>query len=188
MDHVQNLKTIIRNLSVSRLSLTTPVPGLKLEEASFPQDLVHGAMMSIVLVAGGTFRLAFKSHFTSRSIRHLMNTTLGVPSSQINETQLKDYMREYSNLVAGGIKATFNTFGVASGISLPLVTDGFDEVLYTAGQKPEVIQDLWELSWAGGNVICGSSIEILDQDQFGKLSIKSEVSSTETTSDEDAFL
>ncbi len=188
MSHVENLKTIIRNLSVTRLSLTTPVPGLKLEEASFPQDLVHGAMMSIVLVAGSTFRLAFRAHFSSRSVRNLMTASLGVSGAQVNETQLKDYMREYSNLVAGGVKATFNAFGVASGISLPLVTDGFDEVLYATSQKPEVIQDLWELCWSGGSVICGSSIEILDHNQFAKLPIKSEVSNTETTSDEDAFL
>jgi hypothetical protein len=188
VDHIQNLKNIIRNLSVSRLSLTTPVPGLRLEEATAPQDLVHGAMMSVVLVAGGAFRLAFKAHFSSRSVRHLMSTTLGINGSQISETQLKDYMREYSNLVAGGIKATFSSYGIASGISLPLVTDGFDEVLYTASQKMAVVQDLWELSWSGGSVVCGSSIEVLDREQFSKLPLKAEMSNTETTSDEDAFL
>ncbi len=188
MSQIENLRAVIRQLSLSRLSLTAPIPGLTLKETQTAEDLVHGAMMSVILIAGGAFRLAFKAHFTSRSVKNLLVLSTGAPSPSIQETQIKDYMREYCNLVAGGVKASFTSIGVASGISLPLVTDGFDEVLYVASQKPDVVQDLWEVNWSSGAILCGTSLEILDRDQFNKLAIRAEASSTETSSDEDAFL
>ncbi len=187
MEQFQNICQIVRTLSSERLSISTVLPSHGYRESNSKEDLVHGSFMSIILLGASCFRLAFKAHFTSRDIKNLL-TKIGAESRKLNEENIRDYMREYCNLVAGGVKSYFNDAGVSSGISLPLVTDGFDEVLYVNNQKADMHKDMWEVYWDGGQVVCSLQIEVLDKTQFQNLKVDPFPIKGQETSEEDAFL
>lgn len=187
MTQAENLQKIVRQLSLERLSITAPVENLSIIDCPNPADLVYGSWTSIILVAGAPFKLIFKAHFTCGQVRSLLSQLNGVPFDSIQDDVAVDHMREFCNLIAGGVKLCFSNLNQACGISLPLVIAGFDETLYKAHNKGTAMQDIWCLDWGGGRVTCTSALEIFDASKLELMSLES-ASPSADDSDNDAFL
>ena len=72
-------------------------------------------------------------------------------------------MKELCNLSAGEIKSQLVSKGIIVGLSLPLVTNGFDEVILSDEiQQKKVIKDCWEIKWKEGFITFSSEVEILE--------------------------
>jgi CheY-specific phosphatase CheX len=139
---------------------------------------VHANWMALILISGNDVRVTFKAHFNISELRLVMIDSMGMSSDEVSDALVLDYMKEYCNLTAGLIKQVFEENDVSVGISLPVVTRGFDEIFYKAINKNE-IQENWELLVNGQKVICTPCINIFNPD---KLDL---VEKEETTEEDD---
>lgn len=157
------LKHFVRDASVSRLrSASLNKFGMELREAPIVDDFVYGHWMSFILMSGKDVQVTFKSHFMSKDTRVLVAAALRKDIGAITHHMVMDFMREYCNLAAGEIKAQLQQNQVGIGLSLPLITRGFDEVVFSDRVDKKQIIDAWQVAWKGGHLVCSSVIEVLD--------------------------
>ncbi|MFY7931000.1 MAG: hypothetical protein ACOVS5_19185, partial [Oligoflexus sp.] len=117
---------------------------------------VHAHWMSFILLAGEGGKIMFKAHYSSADIQGLVARALNKDVDKINRQLTSDFMREYCNLTAGVIKARLAEVGIHTGLSIPIVTRGFDEIWRVDRElSSEIISyDAWHLKWPSGSVIC----------------------------------
>lgn len=145
------LREIVRHAALRRLeSCTRSQVNLTMGEVENPDDFAYGYWMSFILLSGNDLQLIFKVHFYSDEARHLTAKGLKREPGEITYPDIKDFMKEFCNLVAGEIKAGLSAAKVMVGLSLPLVTRGFDEVIFSDSVDSRQFSDWWRLSWASG--------------------------------------
>jgi hypothetical protein len=117
---------------------------------------VYAHWMSFILLAGEGGKITFKAHYSSSDIQGLVARALNKDMDKINSDLIGDFMREYCNLTAGVIKARLAEVGIHTGLSIPIVTRGFDEIWrMDRDVSNEIISiDAWHLKWPSGSVIC----------------------------------
>ena len=84
---------------------------------------------------------------------------------EIQPNQVADFVKEFCNLTAGNIKQALEKSSVLTGISLPLVTRGFDELVF-ASTGPQYLRDQWRIAMAEVFLDCSVITEIYDQITF----------------------
>jgi CheY-specific phosphatase CheX len=122
---------------------------------------VHGNWMAIILVSGKDVRITFKVHFNIKDIKKILEGSFAKPYSEIEDDLATDFVKEFCNLTAGYIKQIFEKYELKSGISLPIVTRGFDDIFYRPTNTDEVA-DLWKLEVAGVSLLCTPHFNIFD--------------------------
>ncbi|MCX6128022.1 MAG: hypothetical protein NTX25_03030 [Proteobacteria bacterium] len=75
-----------------------------------------------------------------------------------------DLFKEYSNLVAGGISQQLGTCGIVVGISLPIATSGFDELISSDEVRSSRLTDVWRIRGKEFNFTCSVAAEIFSTD------------------------
>ena len=119
--------------------------------------------MAFVLVSGSALKCTFKAHYTTKNALLLAASQMHMPVSHVPASVGRDFMREFCNLTAGAIKAALFQLNISCGISLPLISRGFDEVMFAADfDLPNVIYDVWQLRWVGGAISCSILYEVFD--------------------------
>lgn len=139
-----------------------------------PEDYkqqVHANWMSLILISGTSLRITLRVHFNLYQIKKLLTQTLDIESPK--DSQALDFVKEFCNLTAGFVKSTMEEHDMDAGISLPIVTKGFDEIFYTPINSDEK-QDLWFMEVGGYPIVCTPSFNIYDQDQVDKLQLAEE--------------
>ena len=136
---ITGLKQMIRSTSHSRFDSHTKQTETDIVDPPPSNGLrVHGGWMCMILIAGQGIRVNFKVHFSCRDIGVVIHKVYGKPIQEITEEFRKDYVREYCNLVAGGIKKKLEECEISAGISLPIITRGFDEIFFGFNNKDQI--------------------------------------------------
>lgn len=131
---------------------------------------------AIILVSGSDYRLTFKVHFSLIHAKQIAidpkdGASAALDSQNLN-TKCFDYMKEFCNLYAGSLKRAFADSNVSMGISLPLLTRGFDEVFFPKADFKNTFEVFWDLTNQLGTVRCSLFIETLNVENLKKLNIK----------------
>jgi CheY-specific phosphatase CheX len=165
-----NVSASLREISKTQLLLNSPLPAIAIKEAS--KELpVHSHWMSLIMVAGTEIKVIFKVHFKSAPARLLASKIYGVAPAQVQESQALDYFKEYCNLNAGSIKKILSKNGFEVGVSLPVLTRGFDEIFNTQSQIPGVESDCWELGTQELSFVCTSTVELFGEVEPQRLNL-----------------
>jgi len=122
------LQEMVRASSLHQLRQQAKDESLGLVHETRTDGPVHGHWMSLILMAGQPFRLTYKVFYSSPLSRALPARRLESRPDDISDSIMADFMREFCNLMAGGVKRTLAQMQIPVGLSLPLVTRGFDEV------------------------------------------------------------
>lgn len=157
------LQQLIRQCSQSRLSALTGEPAPLCLDHPFPDAFVYGSYQAMILMASNVLKIAFKSHF---NISEIDLSVLGAemaadPKRQDAITQ--DFFREHANLTAGAIKQALTAFGVIIGTSVPIVSSGFDEIVFSDTIRPGRLVDYWTLAAKGISFSCSLHVDIFDE-------------------------
>ncbi|MCX6128023.1 MAG: hypothetical protein NTX25_03035 [Proteobacteria bacterium] len=117
---------------------------------------VHAHWMAFILLAGEGGKITFKAHYSSGDIQSIVALALNKNLDEINSDLISDFMREYCNLTAGFIKSRLAQVGIHAGLSIPIVTRGFDEIWRMDRDiSNEIVSvDAWRLKLPSGSVIC----------------------------------
>lgn len=168
------LRDIVRGAASKRLeSVTRSKLSLEVGEIENPDDFVYAYWMSFILLSGKDLQLTFKAHFFSDEARYLVATGLKKQPEQISQNNIQDFMKEYCNLVAGEVKASLSASGVTIGLSLPLITRGFDEVIFSDAVDARQFSDWWRVSWDSGALTMSFVAEVYQLSAVADLRVPS---------------
>ncbi len=167
----------VQQISLSRFRTHCNREDVILTEAVAREDLpVYAHWLGVILVASPQVRLTFKVQYNASEIAHFAQAALqDTTNKSMQKSVIADFMREFCNLMGGYMKSTFEEVGLNVGVSLPLVTRGFDEVFSFHTHEIRRSFSLWGLQCAGYKVFCNYEIEILNPTILSSLeSIQSE--------------
>ncbi len=162
-DAHEHLYTMIRELSRKRFADITARRDLMIEDHDHPDDFIYGSHLTVIQIAAKDLRITFKSHFNLSDVMTLTQRRGAPERSQ--EQILKssyDLFKEYNNLVAGGITQQLHSCGVVAGISLPIATSGFDELISSDEVRASRLYDFWKIQAEGFQFICSVYAEIFE--------------------------
>ena len=160
------LRDTLRKASEVRLKQYLDQPEITVETVKEQGTLIFGFWMSLILIFGPEFQITFKVHYNTKSIQKMSRNAL--PNNSSSDV-VADFVKEYCNLVAGLIKSYFESIHVPSGVSLPLVSRGFDDVFSIHQLMSDSILDIWTLSCQEESITCIASCDIYDHSVFSKI-------------------
>lgn len=140
---------LVREASIDRLKTHGQRPQVDLEIVE-PKLSVQSHWMVLILLAGDGGKLTLKAHYSAKDIRALISRALDRDEASVHDGLISDFMKEYLNLTAGAVKARLSEVGIYTGLSIPIVTRGFDEVWRRSGEA--MIENYWRLVWATGSL------------------------------------
>ena len=146
-----------------------------------PLARVYGYRMAFILISGISLKLTFKVHFSTPAGRTLLARRLEQEEDTLVSGMEIDFMREYCNMTAGAIRTSFAKNKIIAGMSLPLVTAGFDEVLFADAAGKSGFNFRWSLFWPTGYVVCTATGDIDSPEILAQL----QISNIELTPDSD---
>lgn len=165
------LQTVIRNVSRFQLGSQSKNQNVRIQQLASDES-VHSHFMCIILVSGPALKITFKSHFKSAAARTLSSPIYSLPEDKITEVQALDFFRELNNLTAGSIKHVLNIQNIDVGLSLPIITRGFDEIFFPRQKSSQHFHDCWQLVSPHTNFICTSTIELFEDVDLSKIDDK----------------
>jgi hypothetical protein len=164
-DTHSHLHNMIRSISRKRFADITSRKNLVIVDHDRPDDFLYGAHLAVIQIAAKDIRITFKSHFNLTEVTTLTQRNPEAEDERTNAQILKatyDLFKEYSNLVAGGISQQLHGVGVYAGISLPIATSGFDELISSDEYRPTRLYDFWRIVGEDFSYICSVYAEIFE--------------------------
>ena len=116
--------------------------------------MVFASNLVMITVAGKDLRVFLKVHFRPKKV---LNVLPGVTTS------IGDFFAEYANLVAGGVKQSLLETGLICGISLPTMSSGFDEIIFSDKIRPHRFVDCFSLVRDETEVFVTISTDVLSE-------------------------
>lgn len=122
---------------------------------------------SVILLANSQMRITFKAFFYLGEVRHRLGQLKREKTETITERLGHDLMKEFCNLTGGSLKRNLAKVNVSVGLSLPLVTRGFDEVFVIPRKNTEFFKEMFKIEDDEGlSVGCVMEVEALDLQSF----------------------
>jgi|GEM_PF-3514613 CheY-specific phosphatase CheX len=168
----ETLKQVIRGRVENTIVRASALKNHSLQEVTNADDFLFGHWMSLILVSGSAIRIILKVHFDTGTARRMLANKLKRKFEDIDDRMAMDHMREMCNLMAGSLKAALTDAGIITGISIPLVTSGFDEAVFSDKVDPRKILDVWKIVWDSGELTCASVSDVLSWNDFTDLHIE----------------
>lgn len=155
------LKTLVRNTSLSRLRALSNLSDVRLEETPESHEIM-GHWMSLILISGRKLRITFKTQFANHMAQGFAAHMFRLEKGLVSNSQAQDFMREFCNMTAGYLKNALERHQIALGISLPLLTRGFDDFFFSVSSINKVFMDRWKFVSGDHVLYCAAVIEVLD--------------------------
>ena len=133
-----DFSAFIRQAALKRFAYISGVKDATLSENPRWDDFCYGSSLSVILIAGKDFKIFFKAHFHAKKFANAI-----APGKE--RAAVFDFFREYCNLTAGAIKQSLQKVDIICGISLPSVTSGYDELIFSDTIRKERAIDCFDL-------------------------------------------
>ncbi len=162
---VKELQQIIRDMSSDKLHDQTGRDDITMQDYDNLDASILGHWLSVILISGRKLKIAFKVHYNTVNGTNILCTKSKRKREDITKEMIFDRLKEFCNLSGGAIKECLGEENSKTGLSLPLVTRGFDEVLFVDRAKfvgKQKIRDIWTVSTEVFEIICSSEIQVLD--------------------------
>lgn len=172
-DVYSNYVNIIRNLSLDRWASQTGRTDLVLDTLNEAEASrrIKSHQSAYILLSGKGIRIEFRAYFSNSAIQQLMSPVFKKAPEDIPRELLHDSVREFCNLVAGGIKSILSDGKkLQLGLSIPLVSRAFDEVWFQ--EDDDVRRELWSVRGADGHIMLALSSTIIDPSVLQNISAK----------------
>lgn len=155
------------------------------EETQVREIPIYGFWLSFVLLATDYMNIILKTHFDLSSIHPILKKIFNAKDIETSQQMAESFMNEYSNLFGTKVKNSIYEIGIPAGMSLPVLTRGFDNYLFeeyfkssaktsktgTTSIKRESYQysQVWKFTIDESNIFCSVEIDIMSLPAFEKL-------------------
>ena len=163
--NLSNFEDILLKISRDKLIDQTGIQEIDIHPYSNVDASIFDHWMSLVLLAGRKLKVCIKIHFDTESGKQMILSKFNRSPDSITLDMIFDRLKELSNLTAGGLKESLGQENGNCGLSLPLVTRGFDEVLFRdrfLSAKKHGKRNVWQLKSANFKLILSSEIQVFD--------------------------
>ncbi len=164
------LKNLCRDLSLTRLKQHSFMDIITQNDVKRKIDTDEESQwISVIFVKGDNLQFIFKTQFVTEDAKHFASKAYGEndDSENVCKRQADEFMKEFCNLMGGGIKEHFEKNGLKTIMSLPLLTRGQDNVFFSPNHSEayeDIFLDTWELQLEGKSLICEAFVEIYEKD------------------------
>lgn len=166
---VDFLKNLCRELSLKRLKKHSFMELITQNDLKRKIETDEESQwISVIFVKGDNLQFIFKTQFITEDAKYFAHKAYGEnkEGKSINKRQADEFMKEFCNLMGGGMKEHFEKNGLNTIMSLPLLTRGQDSVFFSPNSSDsyeDIFLDTWELKIDGKSLICEAFVEIYDQ-------------------------
>ena len=157
-DHAAKFWELCRQTAQQRLAYLSRVDWELVEHDDWDQ-LVFASHMAVITVAGKDLKVFFKAHFRPSSMAKAVSNCGDV-------RRCVDFLNEFANLFAGGIKQELLEQKLICGISLPTVLSGFDEIIFSDKVRPHRYLDCFKLQHSETEIYLTVSTDIMSNFVF----------------------
>ncbi|MEC8623701.1 MAG: hypothetical protein VXY34_02695 [Bdellovibrionota bacterium] len=175
---IKGFKDSVRKISLDRLGKYTKIKGLKnrdffIGEPTADQNV--GKKLTFVMAESSSLRFNFQAYFTHDiANKFLIGEKLEEVKEPLNSPDdVVDFMKEFCNLTAGGIKMILaKGHDKLSNLSLPMLTRAQDSIFLMVDSTTDsirLIEDSWDICFKNFSITCKITIEIYDQESFFEL-------------------
>ncbi|MFW7380693.1 MAG: hypothetical protein ACOH5I_17905 [Oligoflexus sp.] len=155
-DSILNLvRTVIQQIAEQKFK----VPEVEVVDGDVEQ-LKFSEQMALILLNGPKVRMFFKFHFAITEVKALLQDRF--PKESFNDMRVKDYMKEFCNLVAGKLKSKLSNANLRMGQSLPISLIGYNEIFFR--QESHKYTFAFNVSLNEHRFMCSASLEYTDDD------------------------
>lgn len=159
---LNQIKLLIRTTSANALEAMAQKSGVTIQEISDDRKIL-GHWMSLISISGDQLHITFKVQFSISMARAFAESELKNEAGEISNSHSKDFVREFCNLLAGTIKNKLSQNNINVGISLPLLSRGFDDLFFSEINSTSQGLDRWKLAHQNSEIFCISDTEIINQ-------------------------
>lgn len=159
---LKKIKLLIRSTSAGALEAMAQKPGVSLQEISTAKK-IFGHWMSLISISGDQLHITFKVQFSIAMARAYAGDGFEENSHEISNSHSKDFIREFCNLLAGIIKNKLAENNIVVGISLPLLSRGFDNLFFATTDPSGTSVDRWKLAYQSLEIFCISETDVVNQ-------------------------
>ena len=147
---------------------------------------IYGSKLGVILVVGPDVRITLKAFYDNQDVSTILSQKIARPATDLNQSKIDDYVREFLNRLAGATKRILADSAILAGISLPIVTRGFDEVFHTQNKAGLEKTNIWSLeSDSAATLTFSSSIVAVNQQNLNQFRF---TPSSKETADDMEFL
>ncbi len=154
----QQLIRLVKGISLSRLKILSNRSEI-LSADIVKESLVYGHWMALILASGRDLRLTLKIHYMTKVAKFFAAKAYSTAATELSQLRAMDFCRELCNLSGGNLKVLLAQNNVKVGVSLPVVTRGFDDLYYSRSE--DTIFSHWRLSCEGYSIDCTANVEVL---------------------------
>ncbi len=108
--------------------------GIKPHEKALPinhhEIPVYGFWLTLVLLSTENMHIILKTHFNFSTLRPILVKIFSNQEIDITMDMAESFMNEFSNLYGTKIRNELTSIGIPTGMSLPLLTRGFDNFFF----------------------------------------------------------
>lgn len=122
---------------------------------------VFAHWLSMILMTSSDLRITFKVFYSNKTARKMAAHSMEVPETKVGNHTLAFYMREYVNLTAETVEKNLADNGITVGLSLPIVTRGFDEVFSEFTKFGSLSETKWRVETEAGSLFCCAIIQAI---------------------------
>ena len=158
---IEDIQELIRSQFLSCLQRSSYLESAHIAEAAFDEP-VYDQYISLIMLHSDVLSVTLKGHFSLETARKSLAGRHGKPWQDIGKELALDYMKEMFNVAAGRIKSHLAANNISIGISIPFITRGFDELLFSDKINPHEIHDYCQVGWDDQKITLCSQIFIND--------------------------
>ena len=142
------------------------------ERSIDPDEESH--WISVIFLKSSELRFSFKAQFVTDDARQFAANAYGedLAKEGLSQRLIDEFIKEFCNLMGGGVKEHFEKSGLVTQISLPLLTRGRDDVFFCPDhpeQYEELFLDTWELKLGDKSIICQAIFEVYNKESLSKI-------------------
>jgi hypothetical protein len=156
--------TQIINMAVEQILanvLPTQFAGITPTFSPREPDMIYNEWMAGIMLAGPSMRCILKLHFNHPMMQKYCYSN--------EDLKINDQLKEICNVIAGTFKKYLEQIGVHIGISLPFITSGLDEFLFTEIRKEDMSYSVYDVESSGAKIMTLShEMELIDKNLIEK--------------------
>ena len=145
--------------------------------------VVHKHFVSNILICNNHIRMIYKVHYNHANSFKILSEYL---KSEVTNNKIDDFFRELCNLIGGRVKQLFQEYDFTLGISIPLTTDGFDELYFPVSFSEMSGEYFWSLKKDKNEILMSLYVEVLQPNALDSLNL-TEIDVTATDEDDMEF-
>ncbi|MEO5969484.1 MAG: hypothetical protein ABIQ95_06120 [Bdellovibrionia bacterium] len=169
---MKKITSLIKLASLSQLKSFTQIEDLQIEEPTNNEFPIRGHWMAVILLKGTEIKIIFKAHFMTKNATALTSNIRKFESEEKLVTQALDFIKEYCNMTVGAIKRVLGEQDISSGVSLPAIIRGFDDIFSDRADGKESFAPCWTLKNQTTQIDCSAWFEIYEVDSFAGFNFK----------------